>query len=342
MGRAATISLILVLLAVVGFLELSRRADVRSAVQALTSATSARATGPASPPSSPAAGSPPQPQTPESTVGPPPESEANMPTEVIPNKGEAPGEELSTREYITKQERSAEEDPEIRELEERLQKIHVDPVAREAYYKELQETVDSIRSETPMPEQPESPPTQDRPRSDLIRYQDLFAPPASQSTIHASLLTVQKSVTQREVMRSRARFQNNTSHDASSRVIYWARKNGAPVPLALAVAYQESRWSLDPPRGSSGEVGVMQILPERCRLEGYRPSRLLNPEFNIWLGTTLLARYFAEEKSYARAAAKYVAGPGVFDRQYSKELREYIDAYAASVENYAKYFARYS
>ncbi len=123
-------------------------------------------------------------------------------------------------------------------------------------------------------------------------------------------------------------------------VAYWSRINGVPVELALAVAYQESRLVLNPPRGSAGEIGPMQILPERCRLEGYPPSRLSDPQFNIWLGTKLLARYFIEEKSYRGAACKYVAGPGVFSHRYSPDLQKYINAYAESVDHYAHYFAQ--
>jgi hypothetical protein len=86
---------------------------------------------------------------------------------------------------------------------------------------------------------------------------------------------------------------------------------------------------------------MFQILPERCRVEGWPPKRLKEPEFNAWLGTRLLARYYLEEGSWARAAAKYVAGPRVFDRSYSSDLWAYINWYASSVDSYAGYFSRY-
>jgi hypothetical protein len=86
---------------------------------------------------------------------------------------------------------------------------------------------------------------------------------------------------------------------------------------------------------------MFQILPARCRSEGWPSERLKEPEFNAWLGTRLLARYYREEGSWARAAAKYVAGPRVFDRSYSQDLSAYIDWYASSVDSYAGYFARY-
>ena len=120
-----------------------------------------------------------------------------------------------------------------------------------------------------------------------------------------------------------------------------AKANGAPVPLALGVAWIESHLQTHPPRGAAGEVGMFQILPARCRIEGWPPKRLKEPEFNAWLGTRLLARYYREEGSWARAAAKYVAGPGVFDRSYSQDLWAYINWYASSVDSYAGYFSRY-
>jgi hypothetical protein len=85
----------------------------------------------------------------------------------------------------------------------------------------------------------------------------------------------------------------------------------------------------------------LQILPSRAEAEGVNPSSLADPEVNLWLGTKLLAQYFREEGSTARAAMKYVAGPGVFQRRLSADLREYIAWYSASVENYAQYFAQY-
>jgi len=125
------------------------------------------------------------------------------------------------------------------------------------------------------------------------------------------------------------------------RVVRNAKANGTPVPLALAVAWIESRLQTYPPHGAAGEVGMFQIMPERCRLECWSPKRLKEPEFNAWLGTLLLARYYREEGSWARAAAKYVAGPGVFDRSYSQDMWAYISWYASSVDSYAGYFSQY-
>jgi len=127
---------------------------------------------------------------------------------------------------------------------------------------------------------------------------------------------------------------------AYRRVVRWAKANNMPVALALGVAWMESRLNTNAPRGAAGEVGMFQIMPERCRLEGFPPRRLSEPEFNAWLGTRLLARYYKEEGSVARAAAKYVAGPGVFNKQYSTDMWSYINWYATTVDTYASYFSR--
>ena len=102
----------------------------------------------------------------------------------------------------------------------------------------------------------------------------------------------------------------------------------------------ESHLNTHAPRGAAGEVGMFQIMPERCRREGWAPKRLSEPEFNAWMGTMLLARYYQEEGSVSRAAAMYVAGPGVFDREYSEDMWAFINWYSTSVDTYASYFSR--
>jgi soluble lytic murein transglycosylase-like protein len=126
---------------------------------------------------------------------------------------------------------------------------------------------------------------------------------------------------------------------AYQRVVRWAKANGTPVSLALGVAWVESHLNTNAPRGAAGELGMFQIMPERCRLEGWPPLRLTEPEFNAWMGTLLLAQYFQEEGSVARAAAKYVAGPKVFNTGYPKDMWAYINWYATTVDSYASYFS---
>jgi soluble lytic murein transglycosylase-like protein len=218
-----------------------------------------------------------------------------------------------------------------------LHKLQSDPAAREQFYKELENSFDTIHNQQAVPVP--KPPDSGQPQASLSTYDDIF------TSIAAQPVTFTRPEIREETLPLVVPMTPPVSSTPVNKigvrdlVVYWSKKNNVPAELALAVAYQESRFVLHPPRGSAGEIGPMQIMPERCRAEGYPPSRLLDPGFNIWLGTKLLARYFAEERSYARAACKYVAGPAVFDRQYSQELQDYINTYAASVERYAHYFA---
>ena len=231
-------------------------------------------------------------------------------------------------------------DPEAQRIQDEFARLREDADARRAFYDDLLGTVERVRAgmrdensaeEKPVSFQPAARPS-GKTSLELVNPPHLpefnqpqepppAKPPAPQSSLGSQGSRIDSA--------------------AYRRVVHWAKANGAPVPLALAVAWVESHLQSDPPRGAAGEVGMFQVLPERCRLEGYPPQRLEEPEFNTWLGTLLLARYYQEEGSWARAAAKYVAGPGVFDKSYSHDMWAYINSYASSVNNYAGYFSRY-
>ena len=263
-------------------------------------------------------------------------------------------------------------DPEAQRIRDELSRLRDDVGARRAFYDELRRTVEQVRagmpdedSKTPPSSgpawhrfhdasvEPHNPPANEGPNE---------SPPANVEAPQASLGRHRGSLSDQlsplplggeggpppafssaGAGRVRgSRFANATvNRSAYLRVVRCAKANGTPVPLALGVAWIESRLQTYPPHGAAGEVGMFQILPERCRLEGWPPKRLKEPEFNAWLGTRLLARYYQEEGSWARAAAKYVAGPRVFDRSYSQDLWAYINWYASSVDSYAGYFSRY-
>jgi len=261
-------------------------------------------------------------------------------------------------------------DPEAQRIRDEFSRLRDDAGARSAFYDELRRTVEQVRAglrdeENPPSSgpawhrfhdasgEPSNPPAKEGPNE---------SPPANAEPPQASLGRHRGSLSDQlsplplggeggpppafssaGAGRVRGpRFANATvDREAYRRVVQYAKANGTPVPLALGVAWIESRLRTYPPRGAAGEVGMFQILPERCRLEGWPPQRLKEPEFNAWLGTRLLARYYQEEGSWARAAAKYVAGPKVFDRSYSQDLWAYINWYASSVDSYAGYFSRY-
>jgi hypothetical protein len=238
-------------------------------------------------------------------------------------------------------------DPEAQRIQDEFARLRDDSGARNAFYNELLDTVKRVRADAgdenpaaeklvsfqpPAPSsrkdfiEPPNPPRLPeiiQPLPELNRPQESppAKPPAPQSFLGP--------------------LGDPIDRVAYERVVYWATSNGAPVALALGVAWMESHLNPNAARGSSGEVGIFQIMPERCRLEGQPPERLGEPEFNAWMGTLLLARYYQEEGSVARAAAKYVAGPKVFNKEYSRDMWAYINWYATTVDTYASYFSRY-
>ena len=226
-------------------------------------------------------------------------------------------------------------DPEAQRIQDELSRLRDDAGARQAFYDELRRTVEQVRTgqrDEDSKNPPSAPPAWHRfhgasgePSNSPAAQEPNESPPANVEGQQTSL----------------GRHRGSLDEAAYQRVLRYAKANGTPAPLALGVAWIESHLQTSPPRGAAGEVGMFQILPERCRLEGWPPKRLKEPEFNAWLGTRLLARYYQEEGSWARAAAKYVAGPKVFERSYSHDMWAYINWYASSVDSYAGYFSRY-
>ena len=97
-----------------------------------------------------------------------------------------------------------------------------------------------------------------------------------------------------------------------SQVMQEAATVGVPPELADAVAMVETGYRPDA-RGSSGEVGIMQILPNTAAALGFRGSlgELFEPSVNIHLAVQYLARAWAlSDGNVCRALMKYRAGLG--------------------------------
>lgn len=95
-----------------------------------------------------------------------------------------------------------------------------------------------------------------------------------------------------------------TTADIQSRLTYWAGVYGVPPSIALSLAQQESGFN-QAARGSSGEVGVLQILPTTAaglRIDPY------DPEANIEGGMRLLSQNYARFGSWDYALAGYNCG----------------------------------
>jgi soluble lytic murein transglycosylase-like protein len=115
-------------------------------------------------------------------------------------------------------------------------------------------------------------------------------------------------------------------------VIYSSMANGLdPYDLA-AVGWVESRWQADA-IGSSGEVGIMQILPSTGRwiadYMGLERYDLADPATNIAFGAAYLRLALNREGSMDRALAAYNGGPNGWDHK-PISARGYVDRVRAA------------
>lgn len=91
-----------------------------------------------------------------------------------------------------------------------------------------------------------------------------------------------------------------------------ASRLGVPPDLADAVAIVETNYTPDAV-GSSGEIGLMQVMPGTAALLGLGgdKAQLFDPAVNIHYGVSYLARAWAQSGGDAcRALMKYRAGTG--------------------------------
>jgi len=236
--------------------------------------------------------------------------------------------------------------PEAQRIQDDLKRLHDDSKARQAFYDDLRGTVQQVRGaarssdsgeeKTASPVQNVRPPRREGIPLHQTPRHDSYARPSGKDREPRQSESADPDRPQASLSPS----GDGIDRAAYQMVVRWAKANGTPVPLALGVAWMESHLNPRAARGAAGEAGMFQIMPTRCTLEGWPARRLSEPEFNAWMGTMLLARYYREEGSVARAAAKYVAGPGVFNKEYSKDMWTYINWYTATVNSYASYFSR--
>lgn len=111
-----------------------------------------------------------------------------------------------------------------------------------------------------------------------------------------------------------------------------AKRAGVDPNLAVAIAFKESSLRANPPRGSSGEIGIMQVMPGTGRGMGFNEKQLGNLESNIEAGIKYLKQGLEATGNDPKLAAVYYnGGPGAIQALTSgkdpdKRVVEYVRA----------------
>jgi LysM repeat protein len=107
--------------------------------------------------------------------------------------------------------------------------------------------------------------------------------------------------------------------DVRALVTRYARRLGVPVPLALAVAWQESGWRQDVV-SDAGAIGIMQLLPDTADWVATTmlgaPIDIGSSDLNVRGGVTLLKHYLVRyQGNQTLALAAYYQGQRAVDEQ---------------------------
>lgn len=120
-----------------------------------------------------------------------------------------------------------------------------------------------------------------------------------------------------------------------------AKKSGVDPTLAVAIAFQEGALRSGAPRGSSGEIGMMQVMPKTGKGMGYSEKDLSNPTKNIEAGIRYLKEGLDATKNDPKLAAVYYnGGPGAVDALASgKDPDPRVFDYVKSLNGYGAFNA---
>jgi hypothetical protein len=98
------------------------------------------------------------------------------------------------------------------------------------------------------------------------------------------------------------------------KVARMAKEAGVDPELAVAIAFKESGLRTNAPRGASGEIGMMQVMPSTGKGLGYDEKKLSIPNQNIKAGIEYLKLGLqASENDSKLAAIYYNGGPGAVE-----------------------------
>ena len=118
-----------------------------------------------------------------------------------------------------------------------------------------------------------------------------------------------------------------------------AAKAGVDPTLAVAIAYQESRLNPNVGRGTSGEIGMMQVMPATGKGLGFDEKALADPQKNIEAGIKYLQRGLAATGNDPMlAAAFYNGGPGAVEAlRGGKDPDQRVIDYVRSLNSYGTF-----
>jgi len=114
------------------------------------------------------------------------------------------------------------------------------------------------------------------------------------------------------------------SSSVSDFIASQASSYGVPPPLAVAVAQKESGFN-QAAVGSSGEIGVFQLMPGTAAQLGVNPSDL---DQNVQGGLTYLQQLYNQFGNWTQALQAYNGGPG---NVVNGTVSPAAQSYAASV-----------
>ncbi len=127
----------------------------------------------------------------------------------------------------------------------------------------------------------------------------------------------------RRTNRRRSKRLRTIGRSSSLAILKRVKPRGLPLNLVKAVITIESGWRVNA-RGTSGEKGLMQLMPATSRAWGGRNS--FNPTLNLRAGTRYLYHcYKRAKRNIAYTVSCYNAGMGNMYRGHKiKITRRYI------------------
>ena len=124
---------------------------------------------------------------------------------------------------------------------------------------------------------------------------------------------------------------NESQTNAAIAVAEEAKKMGINPRLAVSIAFREGGLNFKSKDGSSGEIGMMQVMPSTAKMMGYTEEDLRDPQKNRVIGLTYLKQGLDKFNDPVPAVAGYNAG---MDHKFFQDPEKY--SLPESTVNYLK------